>query len=281
MSLTRIFFCGMITGATMMVPGASGGSMAMILGIYDRLISAVSSFGKHKKENFRFLSLFVAGGLLGIILFSMPLSWMLEQFPVPTGYFFLGAVVGGMPMIYRKSGEWYFHISDAICIMSGILMLFLLTLVPEDMLSLYSDKISVQSAMLILVGVPVAAALVLPGISVSHFLLIFGLYQPLLDWIREFQVVFLVSLSAGIFLGIILITKFLEYLLEHFSRQSCLVILGFMAASLSELFPGIPKLTFWPICILSFVAGFSAIYVFSGREFKNEISIKTEKEQIL
>ena len=93
----------MIVGGTMLVPGVSGGSMAMILGIYDRLISSVSSFMKNKKENLIFLALFCLGGGLGMILFARPLLGLIERFPMPMMYFFLGAVAGGVPMIFKEA----------------------------------------------------------------------------------------------------------------------------------------------------------------------------------
>lgn len=78
---------GLIIGATMLVPGVSGGSMAMILGIYDRLISAVSSFMKNKKENLVFLLIFSMGGILGILLFANPLLQLIERYNMPMLYF--------------------------------------------------------------------------------------------------------------------------------------------------------------------------------------------------
>ena len=81
---------GMVIGATMLVPGVSGGSMAMILGIYDRLVSSVSSFFKDVKGNFLFLALFCLGGGAGILVFARPLLYLIERFPMPMMYFFLG-----------------------------------------------------------------------------------------------------------------------------------------------------------------------------------------------
>ena len=89
----------------MMVPGVSGGSMAMILGIYNRLISAIAVFRKNPKNNVLFLIKFLIGSILGIVLFSkyiiMPL---LETYTLQVSFFFLGAVAGGVPMIYKTAG---------------------------------------------------------------------------------------------------------------------------------------------------------------------------------
>ena len=95
---------GGIIGATMIVPGVSGGTMAIILGIYDRLISAVSSFHKNVKENVLFLALFAIGAGCGFYLFATPVSWFLENFEFPTICFFVLIVLCGIPTIGKKSG---------------------------------------------------------------------------------------------------------------------------------------------------------------------------------
>lgn len=94
---------GMIVGGTMLVPGVSGGSMAMILGIYDQLIMAVSSFRRAPGRNFRFLLMFSLGGGLGMLLFARPLLQLIEAYPMEMLYFFLGAVAGGVPLIYSQA----------------------------------------------------------------------------------------------------------------------------------------------------------------------------------
>lgn len=84
----------------MLVPGVSGGSMAMILGIYQELISAVSSFRKQKKSNFLFLTVFCISAVFGMLVIATPISNLIDIFPKPTMYFFIGAVTGGIPLIF-------------------------------------------------------------------------------------------------------------------------------------------------------------------------------------
>ena len=93
----NVMYKGLLIGSTMLVPGVSGGSMAMILGIYDRLISSVSSFTKNIKDNLRFLSLFVLSAGVGMILLAKPILSLLETYPKPMSCFFVGAAAGGIP----------------------------------------------------------------------------------------------------------------------------------------------------------------------------------------
>ena len=92
----KIFLKGLCVGGTMLVPGVSGGSMAMILGIYDKLITSVSSFFACKKRNALFLLLFALGGGAGMLLFANPLLYLLQRYPLVLRWFFIGAVAGAL-----------------------------------------------------------------------------------------------------------------------------------------------------------------------------------------
>jgi putative membrane protein len=96
-------FKGFFVGATMLVPGVSGGSMAMILGEYERLISSVSSFRKDVKGNAFYLMQFVFPALLGMVLLSNPLLSLIEIYTLPMMYLFMGAVLGGVPLVLREA----------------------------------------------------------------------------------------------------------------------------------------------------------------------------------
>ena len=98
-----ILYKGVLIGSTMLVPGVSGGSMAMILGIYDQLINAVSDFFKDSKRNFFFLLLFVAGAGVGMLLLAKPILSLLESHPKAMGFLFIGAVAGGIPAVYAQA----------------------------------------------------------------------------------------------------------------------------------------------------------------------------------
>ena len=100
----------------MMVPGVSGGSMAMILGVYDDLISAVSSFFKNPKGNLIFLGAFTAPALLGMVLFAEPLLNIIESYRLIAMYFFMGAVAGSIPMIYDKARVHRIDLKFFVCI---------------------------------------------------------------------------------------------------------------------------------------------------------------------
>ena len=257
---------GLVIGGTMLVPGVSGGSMAMILGIYNRLITSVSSFFKNIKKNTLFLAIFVVGALAGMVLFAKPLLGLINRHPKPMLYFFIGAALGGVPLMYKESQVKKISSKHVIFILVGILIVTLLGLLPTNVFSAESSSGIIRIVLLLIAGFIAALALILPGISVSYMLLVLGLYEPTMTAISEFDILFLMPLGIGVVLGILLTTRLLETVMTKFPSITYMVILGFILGSLAETFPGIPSGIEWLICILTFAAGFAIIYILSRLE---------------
>lgn len=251
---------GLIVGATMIVPGVSGGTMAIILGIYDSLIASVSSFAKNIKENLLFLMTFACGTGIGIFLFSAPISWLLEHYQVPTLYFFVGAVVGGIPLIEKKSGIKKISPSVVAYLLLGAVLVIFISRIPGSSLGETASKNSAAWMILLCAGIISAAALILPGISFSHFLLILGLYDRLLNAIRFFELGFLFPLGLGVLLGVFFLSKILETFMVNYPKQTYLIILGFIIGSVVDIFPGIPVNETILVCSAAAITGFFITY---------------------
>lgn len=257
---------GTIVGGTMLVPGVSGGSMAMILGIYDKLVSSVSSFRRHKKESFFFLALFSLGGGLGMLLFAKPLLSLIETYPMPMLYFFLGAVAGGVPLILEQARVKRFSWEVPIYIMVGLLVVTLFSLLPTGAFQSEMETGVISFLLLMLAGFIAAVALVLPGISVSYLLLLMGLYDETMRAISEFHLPFLIPLGVGLILGIVLTTKILESAMTKYPQPTYLIILGFVLGSIAEIFPGIPGGMELFLCLGMLAAGFFVIRMLSRKQ---------------
>lgn len=250
---------GAVVGGTMLIPGVSGGTTAMILGIYDQLVRAVSGFRAHKRESLRLLFWFCLGACGGILLLARPLLGLLERFPLPTGCFFVGAVAGSVPAVYRKSQIQRFQWRVPVYVLLGMALVLLLNHLPVPAHESAAGGAG-RFLLLLLAGVLSAAALVLPGISVSYLLLLLGLYDGTMNAIARLDLAFLLPLAAGLMAGIFLFTKALNLLMTRYPRATYLIILGFMLASLPALFPGLPEAGAWLPCLLSLLAGFVLIY---------------------
>ena len=265
------FIKGAVIGGTMLVPGVSGGSMAMILGIYDRLIGAVGSFLKDVKCNFMFLCIFALGGAVGMVVLSNPISYLMEHFNKPFMYFFLGAVAGSIPMVYRhakvKDKSWISRMKQVGYLLIGIAIVMNFAFMPEGTFVGGDTHSSGNVVIQLVAGVIAAVALVLPGISVSYMLVLMGIYDSTVNAISRLDIFYLLPMGFGLFLGIVLITKLLEGALTKYPEMTYLVILGFMIGSVVQVFPGLPEgIMEWILCVNLALAGFGVIFAISNGE---------------
>lgn len=237
MSRLRVILCGFITGSVMAVPGISGGSAAMIIGVYDDLLRAVSRCFSEPRRNIPLLLRFALGGILGLFLMAGAISRLLTTpAEVPVRFLFLGAVAGGIPAIFRKAGVRRMNASGLVLILSGAAAVLLLASLPEGLFT-PGERGFADMALQFTGGVLLAAALVLPGISASHFLYMLGIYDAVMEKLSTLDLIPLLPLAAGTFLGIFLTARLIETLFQRHQAGTFLVILGVMLASLRELIP--------------------------------------------
>lgn len=237
MSKLRILLCGFVTGGVMAVPGISGGSAAMMIGIYDDLLRAVSRCFSEPRRNIPMLLRFAIGGILGLLLMAGAISWLLTTpAEVPVRFLFLGAVAGGIPGIFRKAGVRRLNASGLALILSGVAAVLLMAALPEGLFS-PGERGFGSLALQFAGGILLAAALVLPGISASHFLYMLGIYDAVMEKLSSLDLIPLIPLAAGTAVGIFLTARLIETLFERHQTGTFLVILGFMLASLRELIP--------------------------------------------
>lgn len=266
-----IILKGFIIGSSMSVPGVSGGTMAILLGIYDKLISAISNFLKDIKGNLIFLIKFCIGAGAGIGSLAFLIKWLLEKFPIPVSCFFLGAVIGGIPALYKKTKESSLKISSVIYFFVGLILVIYIGFIPVGNLDISSGSGFMHYFMLLVTGIIIALALVLPGISTSHMLLVLGMYDSLLLAITKFDVFYIGTLGISTLIGVFLITKPIEWTMNKFPHQTYCMIIGFVIGSTSEIFsdkiiPAIPmdaNIRWWIssilISIVTLILGYYAI----------------------
>jgi putative membrane protein len=255
---------GFIIGSSMSVPGVSGGTMAIILGIYDKLISSISNFLIDIKGNIFFLFKVCLGAGVGIGTLSFLIKWLLEKFPLPISFFFLGAVIGGIPALYKKTKATSLKISSGVYFLLGLLIVISIGFIPVGNIDVTTGSGIGYYIMLLVTGIIIALALVLPGISTSHMLLVLGMYDAMITAITEFNIVYIGILGIATLIGVFLITKPLEWTMNKFPHQTYCMIIGFVLGSTSEIFrekilPSIPAnadVKWWILSVIMSVAAF-------------------------
>lgn len=246
---------GFFMGIANIIPGVSGGTLALTLGIYEKFINAISHFLKDIKENIRFLLPVVIGMGLSILIGSNVVSASFEKFPVPTTFFFMGLVLGGIPMIInkikdsmkqdkKKKIKQNSKVNIAILIITFALVMILAF--SEEIFGKGLGDVNLANInalgyfILFLVGVVAAATMVIPGVSGSLVLMLLGYYLPVVNTIKDLthfknighNILICIPFGLGVVIGIVLIAKLIEWLLKKYETKSYFGVLGFIIASI-------------------------------------------------
>jgi putative membrane protein len=233
---------GFCMGASDVVPGVSGGTMAFILGIYEELIDAIRSFDLRSLKllvtlkfrllldhvSWQFLMAVGIGILTAIFTLSRVLAWLLQNRPVLIWSFFLGLILASVLSVSRRVVSW--RVLTWFSLLGGITgTYFLVGLVP---VSTPSDP-----WFLFFCGAIAICAMILPGISGSFILVLLGKYQFVLEAVnqRDFLVLFIVA--AGACVGIIAFSRLLGWLLRNYHDLMVAVLIGLMLGSLRKVWP--------------------------------------------
>lgn len=226
--LTRLIK-GIIIALGFILPGVSGGVLASILGLYEKIISFLAHPTKAFTKNLLFFVPVGIGGILGIALFSAPLEYLLKHFQVPVLWAFSGTIVGTLPTLWKESelktkrqlGDWSLLVVTFI--LSGLLLFFLNDLV---------GTIPASFPSFILAGALIALGILVPGLSPSNLLLIMGLYSPMLIGFKQLDLVnVFLPIAIGGATAMILFSKAMDYALEHHHSRVYHFILGLVTSS--------------------------------------------------
>lgn len=258
----RNIYRGMAMGISDVVPGVSGGTIAVILGIYDQLIAAINGiFTKEWKKHVQFLVPLGIGIGLAIFLFSKVMSWLLTHHESITYYFFLGLIVGILPFLFRESkakGNFKWHHIALMVI--GIVLIVLLPVNPEGK-SVMTDLTIANYLFLFLSGFLASAAMILPGISGSFILVVLGSFATIINAVNDMNLSILSVVAVGIGIGLLAMSKIIHYFLKHFHTATFSFIIGLVIGSLYLIFPGwATEVSVWLYSVLVFAAGLLVAY---------------------
>jgi putative membrane protein len=240
-SAIRIFFTGFAMGIADLIPGVSGGTMAFILGIYERLLAAIKSFDlqlvrlllkgrlREAMAQIPWAFLIPLGLGLGAAVLSMArvMRYLLENQPVYLFSFFFGLIIASIIAV-GATVRW--TPTSGLALVIGTVAAFLIVgLVP---LSMPNDPLT-----LFLSGVVAIMAMILPGISGSFILLILGQYAFVLNAVSDFNLLAIIPVGLGAVVGLLGFARVLSWLLAHYHNVTVAVLVGFMLGSLRKIWP--------------------------------------------
>lgn len=267
----RNLYRGFIMGISDLIPGVSGGTLAVVLGIYDRLLEAISGvFSREWKRHIGFLLPLAAGMGSAIVLLSKVIKYVLEHYYEPTQFFFIGLIIGVIPFMLRRADvKRSFKASHYALMAAAALLLasmaFLKTSKDADPMTAMTGLTLVG---LFFSGWLASMAMLMPGVSGSFVLLVLGVYATAIHALSSMDLLLIAVIGSGVVVGFIVSSKAIRYVLEQFPRPTYAIIIGLIIGSIAVVYPGFTgELVNGLICTVTFVSGLAAAMVLGSRKY--------------
>lgn len=265
----RNIYRGFCMGVSDLIPGVSGGTIAVVLGIYERLLAAISGFfSREWKKHLGFLIPLGIGVGAAFLTLSHVIEYLLEYHYEPTQFFFLGLIVSILPMLIKEADakETFKSGHMVILVISALLVAATAFFKPDEAAEPITTLTILNTVGLFLSGWLASMAMLLPGISGSFILLIIGVYPTAINALTTLNLPLIVVIGAGVMVGFVVSSKGISYLLDHYKSETFAAIIGLVIGSLVVVFPGIPTGgTSIVSSIITFIAGFAIVFYFSKK----------------
>lgn len=236
---------GFFFGVANIIPGVSGGTIAITMGIYEDMLSSISGFFKNPIKSIKYLMPLGIGAVLAILLMSKVISFSLDKYPAPTTLFFIGLILGGIPLLTRKVKNERIKPINVLLFLITFSIVIAMNFMKAGSTNMdLSNPTFITALLLFLVGMIAAGTMVIPGISGSFVLMLLGAYEPIVKVIGDItnfsnlghNLFILIPFGIGVVLGVILIAKILEFLFSKYEVPTYYAILGFIFSSIIALF---------------------------------------------
>lgn len=245
MKLVKDILKGILIGVANAIPGVSGGTMMVSMGIYDDIIYCITHLFKQLKKSIMILLPYIIGMAIGIVGLAFAIGYLLEHFEFQTKMAFIGLILGGVPLLFGKikgKKKGFPHaLVFLLCFIAIIVMVYF-----GDKGGSVTLKVGIIPAVIIFfIGIIASATMVIPGVSGSMMLTILGYYIPIMNAVKDFIMALssmdiskmlslcgsLVPFGLGVVIGIFAIAKLIEVLLQRYEVMTYSAILGLVIAS--------------------------------------------------
>ncbi len=241
MKHTRNFASGLIVGVANIIPGVSGGTMAVALGVYEQMLEVMGL--KNIRRNIPFLLTFGLGAVLGILGFSHIIEFLLGNYPMATNFTFIGLILGSIPMIWHNAKEQSkAHPAPKWVSVAAFAVMLALMLWMNSANGGNPDVITelnpAVAGYLVVCGAIASFSMILPGVSGSFVMLLLGVYPTFLAALSHLNILMLMPIGLGIVIGLLLGSRLVSWLLGHYPLPTYMGIMGLIIGSLFGIYPG-------------------------------------------
>jgi putative membrane protein len=248
MILLKQMIIGVIIGGGMILPGVSGGVLAVVLGVYELMLDAIANFFKDKKKNLLFLGPLLLGVMIGVLLFGKILFFVFDKYPMEAKYTFIGLILGGVPLLFKEiQNKGYKKVNISVAFMAFIIAIGLFVLGKGTFNIDFSVNIGsgiLSFVLLFITGMIFISGKIIPGISSSFLLMLIGMYQFLLNILNnplglsKTEYIQLIPFALGMIVGALILIKIIRSLLKNHFLATYSAIIGFVVGSIAAIYPG-------------------------------------------
>jgi putative membrane protein len=245
MEFLRAAVKGIIIGIANVIPGVSGGTMMVSMGVYDTLLGSVTDLFRHFGKSVKTLLPYVLGALIGIVALASVLTYLFENYALPTSTAFIGLILGGVAPLFKKIEMKKVNALSMILFLAFLALIIVLAVMHPEETSVTKEFSLLQSLVLLAVGVIASATMIIPGVSGSMILMLLGYYTTVLnaitalkdgllggDWALALeQLGILVPFGIGVLIGIYAVAKLIQWLIRRYPVYTYSAILGLVVAS--------------------------------------------------
>ena len=231
---------GLLIGIGIILPGVSGGVIAVILGVYDKIIFAFNNL-KNDKSNLKYLIRITIGVIIGVFISAKLLKHFFNIYNVEMSYLFIGLILGTIPLLIKSYNEKCKDKLNYILLVITFIISFIISLFVKNSIDINSNNI----ILLLLSGVLFAIGKVIPGVSSSVLLNMIGKYYLFLeifssplDYLLN-NTISLIIILFGFIIGLYFSIKLVSFLLKRYYSITYSIIIGFVLGSVSSLYPSI------------------------------------------
>lgn len=251
-----LFIKGIVLGVAFVIPGVSGGTLAVLMGIYEELIEAASNFYKSIADFKKYIMYLLPIGLgvvFSVAVFAKLIKFGLDKAPIITILIFLGMIIGGIPALVRNVKGTKTNLKDMTLMLVGLIIVISMLIFHKSNTNVVLTNMSITGYItLFLVGAIAAVTMVVPGISGSFTLMLIGYYEPILNLVNDItsfknlgpNLILIFTFMLGVFIGIIFISKIIEWCLKHYKRETYYAIIGFVLSSIISVIYEVSKFPF-------------------------------------
>ena len=249
------FIVGIFVGSGFILPGVSGGALAAIFGIYERIIQFLANITKNFKQNVLYFIPVGLGAVSGIILFSFGVSFLLNRYETIALWFFIGCIVGSAPALWREAGKKGRTTQDYIVLVTSFILGFILLKFGQD---IFGGKVEANFITWMISGAFIALGMLIPGLSPSNFIVYMGLYEKMSDGFKSIDLGVIIPIAIGAVLTVVLLSKLVEWVFKRYYSLFFHFIFGIVMASTIVIIPSNYTGFGWfqfLMCAILFVAG--------------------------